>query len=144
MDFKGKKILLVDDMMTMRKLVGRACKKMGIEDLIEAKSGDEAWEKLNEEQGHVRLIISDWNMPNGTGIEFLKKVRLSESPLIVKTFFIMLTAEKDLERVKEALDAGADNFISKPFSQEEFEERLSKAHYRRDHHGGVILPVKKA
>ena len=72
------KILIVDDMLTMRKIVSKVLREIGFTDITEACDGKEAWDKLNSASEPFGLIISDWNMPNMTGLEFLKQVRDSE------------------------------------------------------------------
>jgi len=125
---KDTKILIIDDMMTMRKIVGRACKRMGFENLVEAADGAIAWDKISEPNSGFGLIISDWNMPNCTGIDLLHRVRKSE--MHVNLPFILLTAERESEQVSAAAKTGVDSFISKPFTQEVFEANLKEVYNR--------------
>ena len=122
------KILVVDDMMTMRKLVKKSLNQMGYTSVEEAADGQLAWAKLNE-MPDVRLIVSDWNMPNCTGLELLKRVRsdtrFRELP------FVLLTAESEGAQVKEALLAGVDNYVLKPFTFESLKEKLEQVYKKR-------------
>ncbi len=74
----------------------------------------------------MQLIISDWNMPNCTGLEFLKKVRADAR--FGKLPFVMLTAEAEASQVKEALTSGATNYILKPFSADILKQKLEITH----------------
>ena len=122
------KILVVDDMTTMRKLVKKSLSTIGFTKMEEAEDGQKAWAKLNEHPD-IGLIVSDWNMPNCTGLDFLKRVR-SDSRF--KTLpFVLLTAEGEASQVKEALVAGVDNYVLKPFTFESLKEKLEQVHKRR-------------
>ncbi len=119
------KILIVDDMKTMRKLVMKSCKDIGFSDFIEAEDGQKGWSVLNENQS-VGLIISDWNMPNCSGLELLKRVRADQK---WKTLpFVLLTAESEAAQVSEALKAGVSNYIVKPFSTDTLKAKLETTH----------------
>ncbi|MEK7691155.1 MAG: response regulator, partial [Bdellovibrionota bacterium] len=69
---KSTRVLIVDDMLTMRKLVGKICKDLGFTDLVEAADGNLAWSLLESSKPGIGLVISDWNMPNCSGLEFLR------------------------------------------------------------------------
>ena len=122
----GIGILIVDDMLTMRKLVKKALSGMGYREFFEAGDGAEAFDVLNNNAEKIKLIISDWNMPKCSGIEFLKRVRASERfrPLP----FVMLTAESESGQVREALQAGVSNYIVKPFSADSMKEKLGQTY----------------
>jgi two-component system chemotaxis response regulator CheY len=121
------KVLIVDDMLTMRKMISKACAKIGLENVTLAKDGNTAWEMLNATA--FDLVISDWNMPNCTGIDLLHRIRskneLSSLP------FVMITAEREREQIQAANDTGVDVFIPKPFTQEDFEQKLKETYERR-------------
>jgi two-component system chemotaxis response regulator CheY len=120
------RILIVDDMMTMRKLVGKACKEIGFTDLTEASDGIQAWQKVTEANPPFGLIISDWNMPNSTGIDLLKRVR-SDSRF-GKMPFILVTAEAEQHQIVEAAKAGVSNYVIKPFTAETLKEKIEQVH----------------
>ncbi len=124
----GIKILIVDDMMTMRKLVKKSLSTMGFTVFEEAADGQLAWAKLNEHVD-VALIISDWNMPNCSGLDFLKRVR--SDTRFRNLPFILLTAEGEVSQVKEAIAAGVDNYAMKPFTFESLKEKLEQTYKKR-------------
>lgn len=131
------KILVVDDSGTMRKIVIRSVKAAGFEDLefTEAGDGCEGLEAMDK--GDYDLILSDINMPNMDGIEFVKAVRArtetkssvdGDKEVVTKggnsTPIIMITTESGLEKVQEALSAGASEYMKKPFTADQIQEKL--------------------
>ena len=120
------KILVVDDMMTMRKLVAKACKEIGFTNIEDAADGALAWGKVTEAAPPFGLIISDWNMPNSNGLDLLKRVR-SDSRF-GKTPFIMVTAEAEQHQIMEALKAGVSNYVIKPFTADALKEKIEAVH----------------
>ncbi|MEZ4873678.1 MAG: response regulator [Bdellovibrionales bacterium] len=124
------KILVVDDMNTMRKIVIKACREIGFSNFVEAPDGAIAWERLSSSQEEIGLVISDWNMPNCTGLELLKNVRTDEKMKSMP--FILLTAESEVVQVKEALEAGVDNYIVKPFTKDILKRKLQDT-YKKIH-----------
>lgn len=120
------KVLIVDDMLTMRKIVGKILKELGFTDVTEAQDGQEAWAKA--QSGNFGLIISDWNMPNCTGLEFLKRVRADAK--LAKTPFILVTAEAEQHQVAEAIKSGVDQYVVKPFSKDALKLKL-EATYKK-------------
>lgn len=120
------KVLVVDDMLTMRKIVTKNLKELGFTDIIDAADGNLAWTALESSPAPVGLVISDWNMPNCTGLELLKKVRADAR--FAKLPFVMLTAEAEASQVKEAVLAGATNYILKPFAADTLKVKLEQAH----------------
>ena len=120
------RILVIDDMMTMRKIVNKNLKELGFTDLQEAADGNLAWTALTAANPPIQLIISDWNMPNCSGLELLKKVRADAK--YAKVPFIMLTAEAEATQVKEAVISGVTNYIIKPFTADALKQKLEQAH----------------
>lgn len=120
------RILVIDDMMTMRKVVGKTLRELGYTDMQEAADGNLGWDILTKSNPPIQLIISDWNMPNLTGLELLKKVRADAN--YSKLPFLMLTAEAEAHQVKEAVAAGVTNYIIKPFTADTFKQKLAQAH----------------
>ena len=112
------KILIADDSRVMRQIVVRTMRQAGFgdHDLIEASNGREAFDMAKAE--NPDLILSDWNMPEMTGIELLRQLRASGSD--VKFGFV--TSESTPEMKEQAEAAGALFFIVKPFSAERFDE----------------------
>lgn len=118
------KVLVVDDMLTMRKIVTKIVREIGFTDVIEASDGNEAWEKV--QAGGIGLIISDWNMPNCTGLEFLKRVRAEAK--FKATPFILVTAEAEKTQVAEAVQSGVDQYVVKPFTKDALVVKLEMVH----------------
>jgi two-component system chemotaxis response regulator CheY len=115
------KILLVDDSSTMRRIQKNALEKMGHTDVTEAGDGVEALKKIAE--GGFELVLMDWNMPNMTGIEALKKMKAD--PAVKAVPVIMVTSESEKTRIMEAIQAGAANYIVKPFQPETLAEKIA-------------------
>jgi len=119
---KNIKILVVDDFATMRKVVRNLLKQAGYENIVEAEDGVTALRVLKSQK--VDFIISDWNMPNMTGIELLKAVRADDD--MAKMPFLMVTAEALQDNVIAAVKAGVSNYIVKPFTSEILNEKIVK------------------
>jgi two-component system, chemotaxis family, chemotaxis protein CheY len=115
-------VLIVDDFATMRRIIKGVLKQLGFNNLIEAEDGEIALKELRKEK--VGLIVSDWNMPNMTGLELLKAVRADSS--LKNIPFLMVTAEGQKENVIQAVQAGVSNYIVKPFTPETFNAKLEK------------------
>lgn len=120
------RILILDDMMTMRKIVMKTLKEIGFTDIQEAEDGKKGWDKLKAANPPVQLVISDWNMPNCTGLELLKAVRADSE--MGKLPFVLLTAEAEAHQVKEAMTAGVTNYIIKPFTADTLKQKLEQAY----------------
>ena len=116
------RILLVDDFSTMRRIIKNLLKDIGYTNVDEAEDGAVALDKLKDEK--FEFIISDWNMPNMTGIELLKAVRADSD--LKGLPFLMVTAEAKPENVTEALGAGVNNYIVKPFTSATLKEKIDK------------------
>ena len=119
----GLKVLVVDDFPTMRRIIKNLLKQIGFENIDEAEDGVQALGKLRG--GSYGLVVSDWNMPNMEGIDLLRNVRQEPEPL-QDVPFLMVTAEAEKEKVIEAIKAGVDNYIVKPFTAETLKEKLEK------------------
>jgi two-component system chemotaxis response regulator CheY len=117
------KVLVVDDFTTMRKIIKNVLKQIDIVNVLEAENGKHALTVLKNDS--VDLIISDWIMPEMTGIEFLKACKSDET--IKKIPFIMVTAEAQKDNIMEAIKSGVDNYIVKPFTPEKLREAIDKA-----------------
>jgi two-component system, chemotaxis family, chemotaxis protein CheY len=117
------KVLVVDDFATMRKIIKNVLKQINIENVLEAENGKHALTVLKNDT--VDLIISDWIMPEMTGIEFLKACKADET--IKKIPFIMVTAEAQKDNIMEAIKSGVDNYIVKPFTPDKLREAIDKA-----------------
>jgi two-component system chemotaxis response regulator CheY len=116
----GLKILLADDSGVMRKIILRALNALEITDVTEAVDGAEALEFFKEET--FDLVLSDWNMPNMSGLELVKAIRETGSKVPV----FMITTESEQSRVLEAIQAGASNYLVKPFEQDVLLDKLQQ------------------
>lgn len=121
LDYK-EKILVVDDFLTMRRIVRNLLKQLGYENITEAENGEHAYVKLKG--GGFGFVISDWNMPVLDGLGLIKKVR--SDPEIKDLPFLMVTAEAEKEKVIEAIRAGVSNYVVKPFTAEVLKEKIEK------------------
>ncbi|GJL65239.1 MAG: two-component system response regulator [Nitrospirales bacterium] len=116
------KVLVVDDMSTMRRIVKNVLKQIGYSDIAEAENGQDALAKLKT--GGFGLIVSDWNMPVMPGIELLRNVRGDAN--LKSLPFLMVTAEAQKENIIEAVQAGVSNYVVKPFTADALQEKLEK------------------
>ncbi|MEI7671275.1 MAG: chemotaxis response regulator CheY [Syntrophales bacterium] len=119
---KSMKILVVDDFATMRKVVKNLLKQSGYENIVEAEDGVVALNMLKSQK--IDFVISDWNMPNMTGIDLLRAVRADSD--LAKMPFLMVTAEALQQNVITAVKAGVNNYIVKPFTAEVLNEKITK------------------
>ncbi len=112
--------LVVDDSSTMRMILKQLLTKMGFQ-VVEAANGREALERLAE-MTHADIVLVDWNMPEMTGIDFVRAVRTQQSYDAVP--LVMVTTNTELERVSAALAAGANEYVMKPFTLDVIREKL--------------------
>ena len=105
-------VLVVDDYVTMTRIIRNLLKQIGFEDVDDARDGTRALERLRNRR--YGLVISDWNMQPMTGYDLLKEVRAD--PTLAQIPFIMVTAESKTENVIAAKKAGVSNYIVKPFN----------------------------
>lgn len=122
MGYESKKVMVVDDSFVMRQIIKNNLKQLGFDlaNMLDAEDGEEALQKINE--SGVDLVISDWNMPKMTGIEFLKAVRSNEA--FKELPFLMVTSEADKKKIMEAVQEGVNQYIVKPFNANQLEEKI--------------------
>lgn len=113
-------VLVIDDSRTMRKLLGRALKEFSCE-VVEADGGVQGLEVLRE-NAQIDLVMVDWNMPEMSGIQFVHELRAD--PNLAKVRVVMVTAESKLNQIQAALEAGANEYLIKPFTKESVGEKL--------------------
>jgi two-component system chemotaxis response regulator CheY len=118
---KRMKILIVDDFASMRQVIKRTLVAMGFSNIHEAAGGPDAVRKI-EEGEPFGLIISDWNMPQMTGLDLLNFVRANET--MAKVPFLMITAEGNPDNIIQAAKAGVSQYIVKPFTAEALQQKL--------------------
>lgn len=116
------RVLVVDDFSTMRRIIKNILRQLGFTNVVEADDGTTAWDVLNKDK--IEFIISDWNMPQMTGIELLRKVRASEE--FADLPFLMVTAEAQQENIIEAAQAKVSNYIVKPFTADVMKQKIDK------------------
>ncbi|MCP5006966.1 MAG: response regulator [Planctomycetes bacterium] len=118
------KVLLVDDSAVMRKIIQRNIKESGliVEEFVEAGDGTQALDKVNATE--LDLILCDWNMPNMSGIEFVKTLRSLNLPKEVPV--VMVTTEGSDAKKTEAKESGANDYITKPFTADQLRDTLGK------------------
>ena len=116
------KFLVVDDFSTKRRIVRNLLKELGFTNVDEAEDGVVALQKLKS--GTFDFVVSDWNMPNMTGIELLRAVRADAA--LKHLPVLMVTAEAKKENIVEAAQAGASGYIVKPFTAATLDEKLNK------------------
>ena len=119
---KNMKFLIVDDFSTMRRIIRNLLKELGFTNVDEAEDGVAALAKLRG--GNFEFVVSDWNMPNMTGIELLRAIRADDT--LKHLPVLMVTAEAKKENIIEAAQAGASGYVVKPFTAAVLEEKLNK------------------
>src|SRR6185295_2550487 len=121
------RILIVDDFEVSRTIIRKALNSAGYTKTEQAKDGGEAFELLQQaiaKKEPFDLVICDWNMPKVSGIELLRQCRKHAG--LADLLFFMLSAEGEHQAMKEALDAGATDYLIKPFTSAGFKERIQK------------------
>lgn len=136
MKAQGKKILIVDDEASIREMIAVALEMAGYE-CLEADNAQQAHAIVVDEQ--PQLILLDWMMPGSSGIEFAR--RLKRDDMTAEIPIIMLTAKGEEDNKIQGLEAGADDYITKPFSPRELVARL-KAVLRRTIPQGIEKPIE--
>ena len=115
------KALVVDDSRAVRMLLVRTLKQLGYE-VQEAANGREALEVIEAGNSGVKLVLADWNMPEINGLELLKRLR--QNPALSSLAVVMVTTETEIDHIAEALQAGANEYVMKPFTHDILVEKL--------------------
>jgi len=113
------KFLVVDDSATMRRIVVNSLLRIGFNETVEAADGAEALAKFDDS---IRFVITDWNMPNMSGTEFTKALRLRSDGKEVPV--LMVTARSVRDDILVAMEAGVNNYIVKPFTPQVLKEKI--------------------
>jgi two-component system, chemotaxis family, chemotaxis protein CheY len=113
--------LVVDDSKAVRMILAKTLKELGFE-VREAANGREALEVIEVEKTAVTLVLADWNMPEIDGLELLKRLR--RKPELASLVVVMVTTETELGQMTAALEAGANEYIMKPFTKDILIEKL--------------------
>jgi two-component system chemotaxis response regulator CheY len=115
------KFLVVDDSVTMRRIIINALHRIGYNDSVEATDGKDALEKFD---GSIGFVITDWNMPNMSGIEFARAIRSHAVGGTVP--ILMVTTRGAREDIVSAVEAGVNNYILKPFTPSVLKETIDR------------------
>ncbi|MGA3332912.1 MAG: response regulator [Terracidiphilus sp.] len=118
------KALVVDDSRAVRMLLAKTLKELGYE-VREAANGREALEVIEAEKSTLTLVLADWNMPEIDGLDMLKRLR--QNPAFSSLAVVMVTTETEIDRIAEALEAGANEYVMKPFTPDILVEKLHLA-----------------
>lgn len=117
------KFLVVDDSVTMRRIVLNSLKQIGHENFVEASDGRDALNKLNAD-ADINFIITDWNMPEVSGLDLVKSVRAN--PKTANIPILMVTTRGMKEDIIEALNAKVNNYVVKPFTPQVLREKIEQ------------------
>jgi two-component system chemotaxis response regulator CheY len=128
MDLSNYSVLVVDDFSTMRRIVSNLLREAGFGHVSEAEDGAEGLRKL--QNGSFHFVVSDWNMPNMTGLELLQAVRHSSSLKDIP--FLLVTAEARKENIVDAAKSGADGYIVKPFTAAVLSQKIEAILQRKN------------
>jgi two-component system chemotaxis response regulator CheY len=115
------KALVVDDSRAVRMILSKTLKDLGYE-VREAANGREALEVIEAERTAVTLVLTDWNMPEINGMDLLKRLR--QNPQLSSLVVVMVTTETELDQMAAALEAGANEYVMKPFTKDILVEKL--------------------
>jgi two-component system chemotaxis response regulator CheY len=118
------KALVVDDSKAVRMILAKILRGLGYE-VHEAADAREALNVIEAEKAAVTLILLDWNMPEMNGLDLLKRVR--QNPELSSTVVVMVTTETELDHMAAALEAGANEYVMKPFTKDIIVEKLQLA-----------------
>jgi len=116
------KVLIVDDSSTMRRIIGKVLKNMGITEILQAADGVDAISLLSDTS--VDLVLADWNMPRMNGLRMVKKLREKRGTASIP--IIMVTTEAERSSVVEAIKAGANNYLAKPFTPDALATKIKE------------------
>jgi two-component system, chemotaxis family, chemotaxis protein CheY len=123
-DEMPSRALIVDDSRAIRMLLAKTVRQIGYE-VEEAANGKEALEIIEAGTSGVDLVLVDWNMPEMNGLDLLKKLR--QNPALSSLRVVMVTTETEIEQIAEAMEAGANEYVMKPFTPEILLEKLELA-----------------
>ncbi|MGV3609148.1 MAG: response regulator [Planctomycetaceae bacterium] len=114
------KVLVADDSGVMRKIITRSLNALGVSDVVEAADGEEAIVQFKANT--FNMVLTDWNMPGKNGLDVAREIRALGSAVPI----MMITTESEKSRVMEAIQAGVNDYLAKPFEAETLREKLVK------------------
>ncbi len=115
------KAMVVDDSKAIRMILKKALAEVGYE-VCEAPNGQEALSVFQRESSDISLVLVDWNMPQMNGLEFVKNIR--SDPRYASVVLMMVTTETEIDQMMKALEAGANEYVMKPFTKEIIADKL--------------------
>jgi len=118
------KALVVDDSRAVRMILAKTLRDIGYE-VLEATNGKQALDLIETEKTAVQLVLADWNMPEVNGLDLLKQLR--QNPALSSLAVVMVTTETELDQMAAALQAGANEYVMKPFTRDILIEKLQLA-----------------
>ena len=121
---KNMNILVVDDFSTMRRIITNVLRQLGFDNITEAEDGAKALQILESET--FDFVITDWNMPQMSGLDLIKAIRASDNETLKAVPILMVTAEALQDNIIAAAKAGVNNYIIKPFDAQTLAEKINK------------------
>jgi two-component system chemotaxis response regulator CheY len=118
-----RKALIVDDSKTIRMVLRKILRELGYE-VCEAVDGKDALKVIEAEKAAVTLVLTDWNMPVMNGLDLVKNLR--QNPELTSLKVIMVTTETEVDHIESALEAGANEYVMKPFTKDILREKLEQ------------------
>lgn len=125
-EIKNLQFLIVDDFESIRVMLTTSLKKLGINRIITATSGNEGSKIVADNLGkenQIQFIITDYNMPNGKGVDLIRQVRAI--PGLARIPILLLTSQSELDVVLECVQAGANDYLIKPWKDEDLSKKLN-------------------
>lgn len=129
----NSRFIVIDDFATMRKIIKKVLSELGYTNVDEAEDGAKALPMIQgatQNGNPYTVIISDWNMPNMTGLELLKNCKAD--PSLKSIPFVLVTAEGEQKQIIEAAKAGVSDYVVKPFNAQTLKEKLTKVYNRHN------------
>ncbi len=122
-------VLVVDDMMTVRMVMTQALSELGYTNIVQAHNGKAAWDAITAQNSQVAFIVSDWNMPQLSGVELVRLLRADRR--YSKIPFLLATTESESAKVVEAVKAGVDDYVVKPFTSAILKEKFENIYKKK-------------
>ena len=116
--------MVVDDSRAVRMILAKILRELGYE-VLEAPNGRDALQLIEAEKATIKLVLADWNMPEMNGLELLKQLR--RNPELSSLVVVMVTTETEIDQMVVAVEAGANEYVMKPFTRDILVEKLQLA-----------------
>ena len=115
------KAMIIDDSKAIRMILSKTLEEVGFE-VCQASNGEEALSAFEQDNGAISLALVDWNMPRMNGLEFVRRLR--SDPRFSGVRLMMVTTETEVEQMVQAIEAGANEYVMKPFTKEIIADKL--------------------